>query len=315
MKDFWKGNRLAFEYEMGNKLGIIPGNEIKTFIFKKRRKMLITSFWTKINSPDLRDCKDEIPKSYGKKRAEMTGTSSETIGRITNFTNVEVKRVHNHSTKMHLCWHTSVINLWFCEMRKMTGFVISNMNAVSPWTLWEFFIISSVCSPWFLSPQLSIKYTWNFRLNMVPDKDIKWDIWAEMHYWKGRQSFSWDQQKGLDGLNARRKLSTDIGRHSRENDRFREMMETLIRERCHINCTINVYPHCRSKLWERSLLQRHAWEGWGKINELCWVPRHMRMTKLLIKWKILPRWYILYQVTWKGLNYITQLYNGKLSPP
>lgn len=26
IKDFWKGNRFAFEYEMDNKLGIIPGN-------------------------------------------------------------------------------------------------------------------------------------------------------------------------------------------------------------------------------------------------------------------------------------------------
>lgn len=72
--------------------------------------MPITSFWTKINSPDLRDCKDGMSKSYGRKRAEMIGTSLEAIGRITNLRKIEIKGVHNHSTKMHLCWHISVIN-------------------------------------------------------------------------------------------------------------------------------------------------------------------------------------------------------------
>lgn len=93
-----------------------------------------------------------------------------------------------------------------------------------------------------LSPRLSIMYTWNFRLNMMPDKNIKWEIWGKMHYWKGRQGFSWNQQKGLDGSNGSRKLSADIWRPSREKNRFKEMMETLIRDRCHINCTINVSP-------------------------------------------------------------------------
>lgn len=168
--------------------------------------------------------------------------------------------------------------------------MISNIIAVSPWTLWEFFIISSVWSPWFLSPQLLIMYTWNFRLNMVLDKNIKCKIWAEMHYWKGRQSFSWNQQKGLDGSNASRKLPSGICRHSRENNGFREMMETLIWERCHINCIVNANPHCRSKLCEGSLLQHHAWEGCGKRNGHCLGIKHMKMRKLPIKWKIFPRW-------------------------
>lgn len=39
-----KGNRFVFEYGTHNKLGIIPGNETETFIFKKRGKMPTTSF-------------------------------------------------------------------------------------------------------------------------------------------------------------------------------------------------------------------------------------------------------------------------------
>lgn len=50
---FFKRKMFAFEYEMEKNLGITPVNLIETF--KQRRKMAITSFWTNINSQDLRD--------------------------------------------------------------------------------------------------------------------------------------------------------------------------------------------------------------------------------------------------------------------
>lgn len=194
---------------------------------------------------------------------------------------------------MHLCWHIRVIN---------------ERSESASWYPISLLCLLGHCgnSLSFLpSPQLSIMYTWNFRLNMVPDKDIKWEIWAEMHYWKGRQSFSWNQQKGLDGSNASRKLSTDIWRRSRENNRFREMMETD-RERCRINFTINANPCCRSKMWEGSLLQYHTWEDCGKRNGHCLDAKHQ------VK-DFPPVVYILYQVTWKGLNYNFIIY-GEFIP-
>lgn len=75
IRDFWEGNGFTFEYEMDNKPGIIPGNEMETSIFTKRKKMPITSFWTKTNTLALRNCQDRIPKSYGRKRTETIGTS------------------------------------------------------------------------------------------------------------------------------------------------------------------------------------------------------------------------------------------------
>lgn len=148
----------------------------------------------------------------------------------------------------------------------MTGFVIIwyhccvSLNTVE--ILYHLFTL--------MSPQFSIMHTRNFRLNTVPDKKSRWEIWGKMHYWKGRQSFSWNQQKGLDGSNASRKLSTDIWRPSREKNRFREMMGTLIRDRCPINCTINASPWGRASYEKEAscniMLERTAVGGMGTLR-------------------------------------------------
>lgn len=51
-----------------------------------------------------------MPKSYGRKRAEIIGASLEAKARLTNLRKVEIKGVHQRSNKMHLCWPISVIN-------------------------------------------------------------------------------------------------------------------------------------------------------------------------------------------------------------
>lgn len=158
---------------MDNKLGIIPANETETYIFKKRRKMPITSFWTKINSLDLRDSEDGMPKSYGRKRAETIGTSLEAKGRIRNLRKVEIKGVHNHSTKMHFCWRISVINernYWLHDTRYRCCVSLDTVGIL--YFFYLFTLISVSTTLHYVHLKFQIKYGARQGHQM---RDLSWD--------------------------------------------------------------------------------------------------------------------------------------------